>query len=117
MSKHRVSRRRVIRAAVGSAILAATPLSIIEAVADDGSPVLLNLEDGTQLKIQKVGEKYHASHVKGDKTIDENPTGSFTLPTGEIIELTNGIVTEADVKASELELRGTHTFALFLQSD
>ena len=120
MSSHRTSRRRVLRAAVGSAVLSATPLSIIEAGTKDGSPILLRLEDGTQLKIRKVGEKYRAAHVKGNKTIDDKPTGRFKLSSGEIVELTNGVVTKASTgfffnKAPEVKLRGKHTFSLWLQ--
>lgn len=112
-------RRDVLRTVVGSALLAATPLSIIEALAADG-PVRLGLADGTQLLVRKDGERHRASHVDGDKVIAERPTGAFALRSGETVQVADGLVTKADVKIAATPQRDAEagkTFALFWKSD
>lgn len=106
-------RRDVLRAVVGSAVLAATPLSVIEALAADG-PARLALADGTQLLVRKDGERYRASHVDGARTIAERPTGTFALKSGEAVQVADGLVTQADVKAGDPARRDAdNTFVLF----
>lgn len=112
MASDRASRREALRTIVASAILSAAPLSVIEAATKEGSEVVLELKDGTQLTVTKVDNRYRAIHKAGAKVIDEKPSGSFTLKAGEVVELKDGVVVKADVKPPSV-LRGGDWFALF----
>jgi hypothetical protein len=110
------SRRDFVRVAVASAILSAAPLSVIKA-ATSGQPVVFNLQDGTQLRITGQNGKYTAVHLNGARIVDAKPSGSFTLMSGEVLEMRDGTVTRGDVKPP-LTLRGGDdtSFVLFVKS-
>jgi translation initiation factor IF-1 len=106
------SRRAILKTLVGSALLAATPLSVIEAAAKAGELVRFELQDGSKLSVRQVGKmRYRAVRMEGSKVVDKTPTGSFTLKTGEVVETKDGTITKADVPAGN-KTRGCFDFCL-----
>lgn len=106
------SRRAILQTLVGSALFAATPLSVIEAATSAGELVKFELKDGSKLSVRQVGKmRYRAVRMEGSKIVDKKPTGSFTLKTGEVVEVKDGTITKADVPA-EKKTRGCFDFCL-----
>lgn len=105
------SRRAILQTLVGSALLVATPLSVVEAATSSGNLVLLELQDGSKLNVKKAGKtKYRAVRQVGSKVVDKKPSGSFTLKTGEVVDLKDGLIIKADVPAEKT--RGCIDFCL-----
>ena len=93
------SHRDVFRAAVLSALVSVTPLSVLKGADGEGEgPPVIALADGSRLIIQKIGGvgrgpiHYRATRKVGDKVVDEKPTGSFTGKNGQVIVLDQGKV-------------------------
>ena len=108
------TRRSLLRAIVGGAVLSATSISLIEAATENGLNIFLELDDGTDLEVRKVGDGYQASHVTGNNV---NPQ-EFTLRTGEVIEVTDGVITKAAIaEGTQSKQASDVTFDLFVQSD
>ena len=92
MTSDETSRRAMLQTIVASALLTATPLSVLEAATKDGKPRVFDLSDGSTLTIRKVGSKrFRAVRQVGSK-VDKTPTGSFTAKTGEVIVVDKGKV-------------------------
>ena len=111
MSDESDSRRGFLRAAVAGAVTLASPLSLLEAAAQDG-PVPFELEDGTELELRKSGTKgfnYRAVRKSNGKVIAARPTGTFKTKAGGVIEVKNGRVLKADATSS-LRSRGGDNF-------
>jgi hypothetical protein len=87
------SRRTFLRTIVVSAVVSAAPFSVLEAATQNGEPAVIDLPNGSRLRVKKVGDKqYVATREEGGKVVDEKPTGSFTGKNGEVVVLDQGKV-------------------------
>ena len=114
MTSNPASRREILRRVVAAAVASATPLSVIKAATQEGKPIVLQLQDGSALNVTKTGKRYTAVRQSdaGD-VLDAKPTGSFKLKTGEVVKVSKGLITQANIKPA-LGLRGaSDSFALF----
>jgi hypothetical protein len=111
MAADETSRRAMLQTIVASAVLTATPLSVLEAATKGGKARVYELSDGSKLSIRKVGDKrFRATREEGSKT-DKEPTGSFTAKTGEVITLDKGKV--MGVTGGEVSRGGGNWFGAF----
>jgi hypothetical protein len=87
------SRRAVLQTIVASALVSAAPFSVLDAAAKSRLPSIIDLADGSRLRIKKIGNKHYlATREEGAKVVDEKPTGSFTAKNGEVVLLEQGKV-------------------------
>lgn len=102
------SRRNFLQTVVISAVAAATPMSFLEAATQKGT-VTFELENGTELEVTRSGKGYTAVQKSKGKIMSRRPTGSFKLKSGEMFEVKNGQVINADVTPS-MRARGGDNF-------
>jgi hypothetical protein len=92
MTLEKKSRRAVLQTVVASALLTATPFSVLEAMAKTGKSQTYELDDGSSLLVRKAGKNhFKAERREGDK-VDKKPSGSFKAKTGELIVVVKGDV-------------------------
>ena len=111
MTSDETSRRAMLQTIVASAVLTATPLSVLEAATKNGNPRVFALVDGSTLTIRKVRNKqFRAVRQEGGR-LDKKPTGSFTAKTGETVVVDNGKV--MNVSGSTTRGGGSDWFGAF----
>lgn len=114
MTSEKSSRRDVFQTIVASALLSAAPLSALEAATAGGRPAVIELTDGSRLRVRKVGDKrFLAVREQGSKVVDKNPTGSFTSKNGEQIVLDQGKVMNVAAIPGQATRGGSDWFGAF----
>ncbi len=111
------SRRTILQSVVASALLSAAPFTALEAATKGGRmPAVVELADGSKLRIKKAGKDHYLAVHEHDSTKDKNATGSFTSKTGAVFVLEGGQVKSVQPAPGETPRGDNFGFTAFVQS-